>query len=152
MAKKVTAIVSKEETSDSAREKNLNAAIAQIERECGKGAIMKLGDKSHANVSTISTGALTLDIALGVGGVPRGRVIEIYGEESSGKTTICQHIISNAQKSGGKCAFIDTEHALDPVYAESLGVDVNELLVSQPDSGEDALNIAEWLIRSNAID
>lgn len=152
MAKKVTAIIPKEDTSDSAREKNLEAALSQIEREYGTGAIMKLGDKTHADVSTISTGALTLDMALGVGGVPRGRVVEIYGEESCGKTTLCQHIIANAQKAGGKCGFIDTEHALDSAYAEKLGVRIDDLLVSQPDCGEDALNIAEWLIRSNAID
>lgn len=142
----------KEENVEAVRKKNLLAAMSQIEREYGKGAIMKLGDHTHSNVSVISTGALTLDLALGVGGVPRGRVIEIFGEESSGKTTICSHIIANAQKSGGVCAFIDTEHALDPVYAEKLGVNVNDLLVSQPDCGEDALNIAEWLIRSNSLD
>ncbi len=153
MAKKSQpAMQNNSDVSDSAKEKNLIAAMSQIERECGKGAIMKLGDKTKSDVSTISTGALTLDIALGVGGVPRGRVVEVYGEESSGKTTICSHIIANAQKAGGKCAFIDTEHALDPSYAKVLGVDTDELLVSQPDCGEDALNIAEWLIRSNAID
>lgn len=152
MAKKAKPVVSKDDMSESARDKNLQAALSQIEREYGNGAIMKLGDKSHSDVSTISTGALTLDLALGVGGVPRGRIVEIYGEESSGKTTVCQHIIANAQKAGGKCAFVDTEHALDPAYAAKLGVKVDDLLVSQPDCGEDALNIAEWLIRSNAID
>lgn len=153
MAKKsFAAIVGKEDTSETARDKNLVAALSQIHREFGNGAIMKLGDRPKTDISTISTGALSLDLALGVGGVPRGRVIEIYGEESSGKTTVCQHIIANAQKAGGKCAFIDTEHALDPNYAKALGVDTDELLISQPDCGEDALNIAEWLIRSNAID
>lgn len=152
MAKKSKPAVVKGDMSESARDKNLQAALSQIEREYGNGAIMKLGDKSHADVSTISTGALTLDMALGVGGVPRGRIVEIYGEESSGKTTVCQHIIANAQKAGGKCAFVDTEHALDPSYAAKLGVQIDDLLVSQPDCGEDALNIAEWLIRSNAID
>ena len=138
--------------SSSSREKNLQAALAQIEREYGTGSIMRLGEGVRSDISTISTGALSLDIALGVGGVPRGRVVEIYGEESSGKTTLCSHIIANAQKGGGVCAFIDTEHALDPQYAKKVGVNINDLLVSQPDCGEDALNIAEWLIRSNSID
>lgn len=135
-----------------ARDRNLQLALGQIEKEFGKGSIIRLGDSTHQNVSTISTGALSLDIALGIGGVPRGRVTEIYGPESSGKTTLCQHIIANAQKAGGVCAFIDTEHALDPQYAEIIGVNTADLLVSQPDCGEDALNIAETLVRSNAID
>ncbi|MEA2012638.1 MAG: recombinase RecA [Verrucomicrobiota bacterium] len=134
------------------KEKNLKAAIGQIEREFGKGSIIKLGDSSHLDVPAISTGALSLDIALGVGGLPRGRITEIYGPESSGKTTLCQHVIANAQKQGGLCAFIDTENALDPQYAKQVGVNTDELLISQPDCGEDALNIAEYLIRSNSLD
>ncbi|MCF7854450.1 MAG: recombinase RecA [Candidatus Pacebacteria bacterium] len=135
-----------------AREKNLQIAVKQIEKEFGQGAIMKLGDHSHLDVPIISTGALSLDIALGIGGIPRGRVTEIYGPESSGKTTVCLHVIANAQKAGGMCAFIDTEHALDPQYARTIGVNTTDLLVSQPDCGEDALNIAETLVRSNSID
>ena len=135
------------------KDKNLTLAIGQIEKEFGKGTIMLLGDKSfHADVPTISTGALSLDIALGIGGVPRGRVIEIYGPESSGKTTVCLHIMANAQKANGTCAIIDAEHALDPAYAKQIGVNVENLLISQPDCGEDALSIAETLIRSNAVD
>ena len=136
-----------------AKDKNLSIVMGQIEKEFGKGSIMFLGDDSfHADVPTISTGALSLDLALGVGGIPRGRIIEIYGPESSGKTTVCLHIIANAQKAGGTSAIIDAEHALDPAYAEKIGVKVKDLLVSQPDCGEDALNIADTLIRSNAID
>jgi recombination protein RecA len=127
-------------------------ALAQIERDFGQGAIMRLGADQHVNVPTISTGALSLDLALGVGGVPRGRIVEIYGPESSGKTTICMHIIANAQKAGGVCAFIDTEHALDPAYCRKIGINTDELLVAQPDCGEDALNIAETLVRSNSLD
>jgi recombination protein RecA len=132
--------------------RDLEIALSQIEREHGEGAIMRLGDEHRANVEAISTGALSLDIALGVGGFPRGRIVEIYGPESSGKTTVCQHVIANAQAAGGKCAFIDTEHALDPHYAKLIGVNTQDLLVSQPDCGEDALNIAETLVRSNALD
>ncbi|MDD3119242.1 MAG: recombinase RecA [Victivallales bacterium] len=136
-----------------ARDKNLQIAIGQIEKEYGKGSIMRLGDRNAVNeVPTISTGALSLDIALGVMGVPRGRIIEIYGPESSGKTTLCLHIIANAQRAGGICAIIDAEHALDPLYAEKIGVNTKELLISQPDCGEDALNIVDSLVRSNAID
>ena len=136
-----------------AKDKNLAIVLSQIEKEFGKGSIMFLGDESfHADIPTISTGALSLDIALGIGGLPRGRIVEIYGPESSGKTTVCLHVIANAQKAGGTCAIIDAEHALDPTYAKKIGVDVDELLVSQPDCGEDALNIAETLIRSNSID
>ena len=136
-----------------AKDKNLSIVMGQIEKEFGKGSIMFLGDDSfHADVPTISTGALSLDLALGVGGIPRGRIIEIYGPESSGKTTVCLHIIANAQRAGGTSAIIDAEHALDPAYAEKIGVTVKDLLVSQPDCGEDALNIADTLIRSNAID
>lgn len=135
------------------KKKALEMALAQIEKQFGKGAIMKLGDsKAHLNVSTIPTGCLELDFALGVGGVPRGRVIEIYGPESSGKTTVALHMISEAQKLGGAAAFIDAEHALDPIYARNLGVDVDNLYVSQPDTGEQALEIVEALVRSGAID
>jgi len=134
------------------RDKNLQIAINQIEKEFGAGTIMRLGDAVHQNIPIISTGALSLDIALGIGGLPRGRIVEIFGPESSGKTTVCLHVIANAQKAGGVCAFIDTENALDPRYANVIGVNVNDLLVSQPDCGEDALNIAESLVRSNAVD
>ena len=134
------------------REKNLKIALGQIEKEFGKGSIMRLGDRTHENVPTISTGALSLDIALGIGGMPRGRIVEVYGPESSGKTTLCLHVIANAQKAGGVCAFVDTEHALDPQYADVIGVNTADLLVSQPDCGEDALNITETLVRSNAVD
>lgn len=134
------------------QDKNLDIALTQIEHEFGKGAIMRLGASVKTDVPTISTGALSLDIALGVGGVPRGRIVEIYGPESSGKTTVCLHIIANAQKAAGQCAFIDTEHALDPTYAKVLGVDTENLLVAQPDCGEDALNMTETLVRSNALD
>jgi len=134
------------------RQKNLDMALGQISKEYGEGAIMRLGDQRHQDIPTISTGALTLDIALGIGGIPRGRVSEIYGPESSGKTTLCLHILANAQKANGVCAFVDTEHALDPQYARTIGVNTDDLLVSQPDCGEDALNIAETLVRSNAVD
>ena len=138
---------------DDDKKKALDAALAQIEKQYGKGAVMKLGDKgSVLNVETIPTGSLSLDIALGVGGVPRGRIVEIYGPESSGKTTVALHIVAEVQKRGGIAGFIDAEHALDPVYAEALGVDIDNLLVAQPDTGEDALEIAEALIRSGAID
>ncbi len=135
------------------REKALNLAVTQIEKSYGKGAIMKLGeDGCIKQIESISTGALSLDFAIGVGGVPRGRIIEIFGPESSGKTTLSLHIISNAQKKGGIAAFIDAEHALDPLYAKKLGVDINNLLISQPDNGEQGLEIAETLIRSGAVD
>jgi len=127
-------------------------AIKRIEKQFGQGSIMKLGETTSLNIETIPTGALTLDIALGVGGVPRGRIIEIYGPESSGKTTLALHIIAEAQKRGGVAAFIDAEHALDPRYSENLGVDIDSLLISQPNNGEEALEIAEALVRSNAID
>ncbi|MBR2611624.1 MAG: recombinase RecA [Clostridia bacterium] len=130
----------------------LDAVIARIERECGKGSIMRLGETSSINVSAVSTGSLTLDYALGIGGIPKGRITEIYGPESSGKTTIALHVIAEVQKQGGEAAFIDAEHALDPVYAKHLGVDINRLLVSQPDCGEQALEIAEDLVNSGAID
>ncbi len=135
-----------------ARKRNLDIAISQISKEYGEGTIIRLGDQFHKDVPTISTGALTFDIALGIGGFPRGRITEIYGPESSGKTTVCLHVLANAQKAGGVCAFIDTEHALDPQYARKIGVNTEDLLVSQPDCGEDALNIAETLVRSNAVD
>lgn len=135
------------------RDRAIADVITSIEREFGKGSIMRLGDENmHVDVPTISTGALSLDIALGVGGVPRGRIVEIYGPESSGKTTLCLHIIANAQRSGGVCAIIDAEHAVDPQYAQKIGVDLDSLLISQPDCGEDALSITEDLIRSNAVD
>lgn len=130
----------------------LDTAIKQLEKQFGKGAVMRLGENTHMNVEHISTGSLSLDVALGIGGLPRGRIVEIYGPESSGKTTLSLHCIAEGQKNGGNVAFIDVEHALDPVYAEALGVNINELLVSQPDTGEDALEIAERLIRSGAID
>ncbi len=150
LKKKQTGMVvpaSKEE-----REKALKNAIAQLEKQYGAGAVMRLGQRTTANVQAISTGSLTLDMALGIGGVPRGRIVEIYGPESSGKTTVALQIIAEAQKQGGEAAFIDVEHALDPVYAEALGVNIDNLLVSQPDSGEQALEIAEALVRSGAID
>ena len=130
----------------------LALAMAQIEKQFGKGSVMRLGENAHYNVESIPTGALSLDIALGIGGVPKGRIIEIYGPESSGKTTLALHIIAQAQKLGGEAAFIDAEHALDPTYASVLGVDVDSLVVSQPDTGEQALEIAEALVRSGAID
>jgi len=132
--------------------KALEAAIGQIEKQFGKGSVMKLGEKTVLNVDAISTGCLGLDISLGIGGVPRGRIIEIFGPESSGKTTVALHIVAEAQKNGGVAAFIDAEHALDPVYAKALGVDINNLVVSQPDTGEQALEIAEALVRSGAVD
>lgn len=134
------------------REQALDNALAQIEKSFGKGSIMRLGDDQRAPVAAIPTGSLALDVALGIGGLPRGRVIEIYGPESSGKTTVALHAVANAQKAGGIAAFIDAEHALDPVYAKALGVDTDALLVSQPDTGEQALEIADVLIRSGSID
>ncbi|OOZ35879.1 recombinase RecA [Solemya velesiana gill symbiont] len=138
---------------DENRKKALGAALSQIEKQFGKGSVMRMGDASAVrNIETISTGSLSLDIALGIGGVPKGRVVEIYGPESSGKTTLTLHIVAEAQKSGGTAAFVDAEHALDPVYAEKLGVDMDELLVSQPDTGEQALEITDMLVRSGAVD
>ena len=134
------------------KRKALENAIANIDKQFGKGAVMKLGDNVGMNIDVISTGALGLDLALGVGGLPRGRIIEIFGPESSGKTTVALHVIAEAQKKGGEAAFIDAEHALDPVYAKALGVDIDNLIVSQPDTGEQALEIAEALVRSGAID
>lgn len=137
---------------DDNRKQALAAALQQIERQFGKGAIMRLGESATQRLPSISTGALSLDIALGIGGVPRGRVVEIFGPESSGKTTLALHVVAEAQRNGGIAAFIDAEHALDPIYAKALGVDVDELLISQPDTGEQALEIADILIRSGALD
>ena len=134
------------------RSRAVDAAILQIEKQFGRGSIMRLGDRGAIAVEVIPTGSVALDLALGVGGVPRGRISEIYGPESSGKTTLCYHIVGNAQRNGGVAAFIDAEHALDPGYAKNVGVNVDELLVSQPDTGEQALEIAETLIRSNGVD
>src|ERR1700752_2192381 len=135
------------------KSKALDAALSQIERAFGKGSIMKLGKTGKSmDVETVSTGSLSLDIALGIGGLPRGRVVEIYGPESSGKTTLALHCIAEAQKRGGICAFVDAEHALDPIYAKKLGVNVDDLLISQPDAGEQALEIADTLVRSGAVD
>lgn len=146
--------VKEKEVDKGVKDKNaaLETVLAKIERDMGKGSIMRLGDNAAMNVSAISTGSLSLDFALGIGGIPRGRITEIYGPESSGKTTIALHVIAEAQKQGGKAAFIDAEHALDPIYAKKLGVDINELLVSQPDCGEQGLEIAEMLVNSGAID
>ncbi|MBK5267152.1 MAG: recombinase RecA [Acidimicrobiia bacterium] len=134
------------------RDKAIEMAMSQIDRQFGKGAIMRMGDKAIQQIDTISTGALSIDLALGIGGVPRGRVVEIYGPESSGKTTLALHIVAEAQRNGGLAAFIDAEHALDPIYARALGVDVDELLISQPDTGEQALEITDTLVRSGALD
>ena len=139
------------ETGDN-KQKALDAALSQIDRAFGKGSVMKLGSKPNQNIEAISTGSLGLDIALGVGGLPKGRIVEIYGPESSGKTTLALHVVAEAQKAGGTAAFVDAEHALDPLYAKKLGVDVAELLVSQPDTGEQALEIADTLVRSGAVD
>jgi recombination protein RecA len=139
-------------TAQDDKKKALNLAISQIEKSCGKGSIMRLGTDSHVRVDAIPTGAINLDAAIGVGGIPRGRVTEIYGPESSGKTTLCLHVVANAQRTGGVAAFIDAEHALDVDYARKLGVDVEGLLISQPDTGEQALEICEILVRSGAVD
>ncbi len=150
-AERVEIAVSKNaETSE--KKKALDVALGQIEKQFGKGSVMKLGENAHLNIEAIPTGAMSLDIALGIGGVPRGRIVEVYGPESSGKTTVALHMIAEAQKMGGIAAFIDAEHALDPVYAKALGVNLDELLVSQPDTGEQALEITEELVRSGAID
>lgn len=152
MAGQLTLIHSEEEARHMDRQKALDAALSQIDRAFGKGSVMKLGARKAMNVEAISTGSLGLDIALGIGGLPKGRIIEIYGPESSGKTTLALHAIAEAQKIGGTAAFIDAEHALDPVYANKLGVNIDELIVSQPDTGEQALEIVDTLVRSNAID
>ncbi len=144
--------VEKKKIDNAEKKKALDAALGQIEKQFGKGAVMKLGENAQMSVDVIPTGALSLDIALGIGGVPRGRIIEVFGPESSGKTTVALHMIAEAQKMGGEAAFIDAEHALDPVYAKNLGVDIDNLIVAQPDTGEQALEIAEALVRSGAID
>ena len=150
VAKKKTAAA--RPVADGDKKKALETALAQIEKDFGKGTIMKLGENTHMQVDSIPTGSLTLDLALGIGGIPRGRIIEIFGPESSGKTTVALHVVAEVQRMGGEAAFIDAEHALDPVYAKALGVDIDSLLVSQPDSGEQALEITEALVRSGAID
>ena len=153
MATKKTTAAAEAKASPAADKKAaLETVLSRIERECGKGSIMRLGENVSMNVSAVSTGSLTLDLALGIGGIPKGRITEIYGPESSGKTTIALHVVAEVQKQGGEAAFIDAEHALDPVYAKKLGVDINNLLVSQPDCGEQALEIAETLVNSGAID
>jgi recombination protein RecA len=152
MARNTTPLKVVEKATDKNKSAALNAALSQIDRSFGKGSVMKLGDKTSMDVESISTGSLGLDIALGIGGLPKGRIIEIYGPESSGKTTLTLHAIAECQKAGGVAAFIDAEHALDPVYAAKLGVDVNELLIAQPDTGEQSLEIADTLVRSGAID
>ena len=150
--KKKSAPVSSGPVKTEDKKKALETALAQIEKNFGKGAIMRLGDDIPVNVEAISTGSLSLDLALGIGGVPRGRIVEIYGPESSGKTTLALHILASAQKTGGEVAFIDVEHALEPAYARALGVDIDSLLISQPDTGEQALEITEQLVRSGALD
>jgi recombination protein RecA len=153
MDKEQEKVAKEQEKAAKARESALSSALGQIEREFGQGSIMKMGDDAaQVRVDAIPTGALSLDLALGVGGVPRGRVVEVFGPESSGKTTLIYHVIASAQKLGGICAFIDAEHAMDPAYAKRIGVDIDELLVSQPDHGEQALEIADMLIRSGAVD
>jgi len=137
---------------DPNKEKALQAALSQIERQFGKGTVMRMGDKERVSIPSISTGSLGLDIALGIGGLPRGRVVEIYGPESSGKTTLTLSVIAEAQKLGGTCAFVDAEHALDPIYAEKLGVNIEDLILSQPDTGEQALEVTDMLVRSGAVD
>ncbi|MEG2002961.1 MAG: ATPase domain-containing protein, partial [Clostridia bacterium] len=137
---------------EESKRKQLDATLLALEKQYGKGSIMKLGDKGIVEIETISTGCLAIDAALGIGGVPRGRIIEIYGPESSGKTTVALHIVAEAQKVGGTCAFIDAEHALDPIYARNLGVDLDELYISQPDTGEQGLEICDALVRSGAMD
>jgi recombination protein RecA len=148
--KKKAAVTVASENTD--KKKALEAAISKIEKDYGKGTIMRLGDDISVNVEALSTGSLTLDLALGIGGVPRGRIVEIYGPEASGKTTLALHIVASAQKNGGEAAYIDVEHALEPAYARALGVDIDSLLISQPDTGEQALDITESLVRSGAVD
>jgi recombination protein RecA len=134
------------------RDKSLEMALAQIEKQHGKGSVMRMGERTNLAISTVSTGALALDLALGVGGLPTGRVTEIYGPESSGKSTLAMHVVAESQRNGGTCAYIDAEHAMDPVYAKAIGVDIDQLLISQPDTGEQALEIADMLVRSGAVD
>lgn len=152
MSKKEKTVAIQQDAALTDREKAIDLALQQIERRFGKGAIMKLGDAARVQIEVIPSGSISLDVALGVGGIPRGRITEIYGPESSGKTTLCQHIIANAQRNGGIAAFVDAEHAMDPIYASKCGVDINNLLVSQPDTGEQALEIVDSLVRSNAVD
>ena len=140
------------ENENQERDKALEMALAQIDKQFGKGSIMRLGEHGNVGVAAISTGALSLDLALGIGGLPRGRVVEIFGPESSGKSTLAMHVVAEAQRNGGVCAYIDAEHAMDPVYASAIGVNVDDLLISQPDTGEQALEIADMLIRSGALD
>jgi len=142
----------KDQKSSGERDKALEMALGQIEKQFGKGSVMKMGEKGTMRIETIPTGALALDLALGVVGLPRGRVVEIYGPESSGKSTLAMHVVAEAQRNGGICAYIDAEHAMDPVYASAIGVDIDELLISQPDTGEQALEIADMLVRSGALD
>src|SRR5215471_4691143 len=127
-------------------------AMGQIEKQFGKGAVMRMGENLHMAIESISTGALSLDLALGIGGLPRGRIVEIFGPESSGKSTLAMHVVAEAQRNGGICAYVDAEHAMDPVYARNIGVDIDELLISQPDTGEQALEITDMLVRSGALD
>ena len=134
------------------RDKALEMALGQIDKQFGKGSVMRLGDKSIAPMAVVPTGALALDIALGIGGLPRGRIVELYGPESSGKSTLAMHVVAEAQRNGGICAYVDAEHAMDPNYAKAIGVDIDNLLISQPDTGEQALEIADMLIRSGALD
>jgi len=152
MAKNTTPKMNPRDNINGDRERALGAAMAQIERQFGKGSLMRLGDQERVAIPSISTGSLGLDVALGIGGLPQGRVVEIYGPESSGKTTLTLQVVAEAQKTGGTCAFIDAEHALDPIYAQALGVDTDDLLVSQPDTGEQALEICDMLVRSGAVD
>ena len=152
MAEKKKALPVVERVAESERKKALETALAKIEQDYGKGAVMRLGSQTALNVEAVSTGSLSLDLALGIGGVPKGRIIEIYGPESSGKTTLALHILASAQREGGEVAFVDAEHALDPAYARALGVNIDDLLVSQPDTGEQALEITDALVRSGAID
>src|ERR1700733_11289869 len=133
-------------------DKALGAALSQIEKQFGKGSIMRMGETVHMAIEAIPTGALSLDLALGIGGLPRGRIVEIYGPESSGKSTLAMHVVAEAQRNGGICAYVDAEHAMDPVYAKAIGVNIDDLLISQPDTGEQALEIADMLIRSGALD
>ena len=134
------------------REKALDMALSQIERQFGEGAVMKMGERGQMKVEAVSSGSLAIDMALGIGGLPRGRVVEVYGPEASGKSTLAMHVVAEAQRTGGICAYVDAEHAMDPDYAKNIGVDVDELLISQPDTGEQALEITDMLIRSGAVD
>ena len=152
MSKANLKVVDDKKMDNSEKAKALDVAMSQIEQTYGKGSIMKLGQRTAMDIEAISTGSLSLDVALGIGGLPKGRIVEIYGPESSGKTTLSLHVVAEAQKSGGTCAFIDAEHALDPIYAKKLGVNTDEMLISQPDNGEQALEIADTLVNSNAID